>query len=68
MTTKKISDLSVAEWLQKLQAGFGDSVEITLRPDGSGIIRRGGGEKDSYFHTPPDALHWLGNPDTDVPI
>lgn len=68
MTTKKIRDLSVAEWLQKLQVGFGDSVEVTLRPDGSGFIRHGNGEKDSYFHAPEDALHWLGDSNSEVAV
>ncbi|MFK4134833.1 hypothetical protein ACI2KR_21490 [Pseudomonas luteola] len=64
---KKIKDLSVREWVSKVQAGHEVDVSITLHPDGSGTIQTSRGET-SYFHTPEDAVHWLGEPETEVPV
>ncbi|MHC8403517.1 hypothetical protein ACYZTX_29860 [Pseudomonas sp. MDT1-17] len=64
---KKIEDLSVTEWLAKVQAGHEEAVTITLHPNGSGSIQEGQG-KPAYFHAPADALHWLGGPETEVQI
>ncbi|GGM26450.1 hypothetical protein ACFQDN_21675 [Pseudomonas asuensis] len=67
MPMKKIKDLSVTEWALKVQAGHEVDVSITLHPNGSGTIKTSRGEA-SYFHTPEDALHWLGEPETEVQV